>query len=767
MKKLLVFTILFLSSFKVSACGYSPYGEDIRYCLFNPKYFNYGQYYAFYYNNFAWGYDPMTDSFPDKINYEANILDWYNFTGKKVNIDKIIYFNNELKLTDIRANSQNAFLNYLYKNKKTQAINYFIYAKKCEGFNMLNSENSWERTEAGDRNTAAKFEGELINAYRNEKNKFLKRKYAFQCIRFGYYNANTELIRSVFAEEFQNSKRDYLYYWSLYFRSFTEEANGNFNDVAEIFANCPEKTFASQFYFSNKFNLKKALEFAKTPSQVANLYAYASPRVLDKNLEKLKIIYQNKPKFKALDFLLLREINKIEDWVYTPFYTNYSPSMEEGSYYYSESNESKVTTQTLRDRSAKDRLYAKEVLDFVSAIDFNKVDNPVLWKAAEIQLLFLTNQYDTALAKIDYFKDSYPKEKVTAEIEKIKALCITAKQAFGKAVITEEVHKIVEKNKADSRFLFALGRELEFKGNLLDGIALISVNSTFYHEIGSTADDVEWRGNRLLASSNLDVFYNYFDYLDFVYPANDLQIILNQLNQLPSEKKDNFVYATLLKDKNYLLDLLGTKYIREEKLNLALVTFRALNKNYWQENYNAWERGKYDEYMEFNENPFYTIKYTENFIEPKEKYFVNKLSITEHLIKYLRLANDIKRNDRDYYYFLVANCYLNMTDMGNSWMMRRFSSYSSYDNEFLNESYIDNLEYRTRNKTMQYYGLAYKTSKSDKFKALCLHMINFSQGYANTPNRLKMEYPQYSDELSSCYVLEDFFNSRNSMKKSR
>lgn len=759
MKKLLVFTILFLSNCKASACGYSPYGEDIRYCLFNPKYFNYNEYSGFYYNNFAWGYDSASDSFQDKIAYESNILDWYNYTDKKVDIDQIIYFNNELKLTDIHSGSDNEFLQFLYKNKKTSVIKYLIYAKKCEGFNISNYENSWERIEEDQKKSAGKFEKELVTAYTNEKDKLLKRKYAFQCIRLGFYNGNETLIQSVFASEFANSNKDYLYYWSLYFHCFTSEVTGNYNDVADIFANSLEKAFASQFYFSSKFNLDKALKFAKTQSEIANLYAYASARIVNKNLSNLKVIYQNKPNFKTLDFLLVREINKLEDWIYTPFYTNYSPSIEEGSYY-SESGESKITTHTLRERSAKDRLYAQEVLDFVSTVDFKKVDNPVLWKAAEIQLLFMTNQYDAGLLKIKAFENNYKNEKVRVQIEKIKALCLTARQVFGKAIITDEVKAIVDKNKSDSRFVFALGRELEFKGNLLDGIALIALNSTFYHEYSSSANDVEWRGNRLNTSSNLDVFYNYYDYLDFVYPARDLQILLNQMNTMSLGTKDDFIYSTLFKDKKYLIDLLGTKYIREEKLNMALVTFRSLPEDYWQQNYNAWERGKYDEYHSFDKNPFYVIPYTDNFIKPKETYFVNKLSITEHLVKYLKLANDVNRKDRDYYYFLVANCYLNMTDIGNSWMMRRFSSYSTYDDTYVNESYSDNLEYRTRSITKLYYQMAYKTSKSDKFRALSLHMVNFTQGYANTPNQLKIEYPQYNEELSSCLIFEDFFNSR-------
>jgi len=74
-------------------------------------------------------------------------------------------------------------------------------------------------------------------------------------------------------------------------------------------------------------------------------------------------------------------------------------------------------------------------------------------------------------------------------------------------------------------------------------------------------------------------------------------------------------------------------------------------------------------------------------------------------------------------------------------MMRRYNSFTSYSEAYLNESYIDNIEYRARKKTIEYYDLAYQYSKSDKFKALCLHMIDFSQMYNIKSNRLKKNTP--------------------------
>ncbi|MBK9224281.1 MAG: hypothetical protein IPO23_05880 [Flavobacterium sp.] len=111
-------------------------------------------------------------------------------------------------------------------------------------------------------------------------------------------------------------------------------------------------------------------------------------------------------------------------------------------------------------------MYAQQVLDFVNSVDCSKIDNVSLWKAAQIQLLFITRDYETCLQKIDVFVKKYSNEKIVTQIEKIKALCIISNQEVGKAIIKEEVKPIILKYLNDERFLFSLGRELEFRNSL-------------------------------------------------------------------------------------------------------------------------------------------------------------------------------------------------------------------------------------------------------------------------------------------------------------
>jgi hypothetical protein len=758
MKQFLVFIVLLASSFKSLACGYSPYGEDIRYSLLRPECFGYTHYKAFYYNANLWGFDNDQNTNNYRTNVDANILDWYNYTNKKVSIEAIEDFNYHLALTDIHSKSSNEFILYLYQTKKFDAIAYLKMAKNCETINNAFNEDSWERNEVSNTKGRIFLLNKLLQITQREQNPYFKRKYAFLTIRLAYYTGKKEVITTVFESNFNESKKDYVYNWSLFFYNFTTTGANSMINAANLMANCPEKTYASYYYFHENFKLEEALQQAKNKTEIATIYAYASVQKVDKNLDYLKEIYKNNPKSEILGFLLLREINKIEDWVYTPYYSNYSPSTE---YKYWGNDNDKITTQTLRTRSEKDRLYAQEVLNFIQSLDSKTTQNPLVWEAAQINLQFITRKYEDCLQQIVSFKKAHKEDKCLDEIEKIKALCLIAHQENGKAIIKPEIQNTILKFKNDERFIFALGRELEFKGNITDGLALISLLERNL-DTGYDASDVEWQANRIQTSGNLEVFYNYFDYLDFVYSAKDVQTIVDKLSLGFETDFQKTIYAKLLKDKDYLKDLLGTKYIRENQLDKALSTFKSIDKKYWFENYNAWERGNYGESYSFDQNPFYDFKYTENFIDHTEKFIVTKLSVTEHLIKYTNLAYNPKTKDRDYYYFLLANCYYNMSDYGNSWMMRRYSSSTSYYGQnFENESYIDEIEYRNRIKALAYYKLAYQYGKKDKFKALCLRMMDYAEKNTfSSSKRVATKFPHFSFDLSGCENLANYFKSR-------
>lgn len=754
MKKLTVFTIAFVTSiYQTLACGFSPYGEDIRFSFLSTKYFNYDKFSMFDYNANSFGYN-----YTYLNQYESNVYDWYNYVSRKVNIDEINQCINKLTLTDFQINSDNLFVQYLYKNKMHAAIDYLLMAKKCEDLNSFYSDDPWERNDSIQNKYPALI-NELNLKLNQEKQNYFQRKYAFLLIRLAYYSKDYSTIHSTFDAYFKTSTKDYLYYWALYFDLFTRKNIQN--DLTEIVLHSDEKRLAAFYYFKDKFNFKSALKEAKSDEEISAVYAFASLQKLDPNLDYLQQIYKHTSHSKILDFLLLRELNKIEDWVYTPYYTNFLPSIQFVNSYYT-SNDLQ-TVQILRSRSENDRLYADKVLQFVQQADLSKIDNQMLWKSIEIQLLFITRKWDDLFAKINAFQQQFSNEKVIEEIDKIKALAIIAQSSNSNAILDKTAEDIVSKYLYDAHFIFALGREMEFKGNHSDALAFIAYGNkhSFFTSNSLFPSSLSWRDHYNQNSGNLIYFFDYFDYIDFVYSADDLNNIIQQIQREPSDEFHQIIFIQINKDLNYLKDLLGTKYIRENNINKAYDVFKNINQKYWDENYNAWERDRYDERYSFLLNPFYDLKYTENFIDKKESFIVSKLSVTEHLIKYLSLANNPQTLNRSYYYFLVANCYLGMSQYGDAWMMRRFKSSTPYENNY-KDSYIDELEFRNANLAQEYYHLAYTNSDTPKFKALCLRMEEYAgHNIQSNYKKLKKEFPEYYSELSNCENLKSYFYSTN------
>lgn len=738
MKTWTLFIIAFLKINAALACGYYPEGEDVRFSFINHHHFPFPSYAAFNYNAYSFGFEEQDANIKDE-----NIASWFNYFQQRVDENSISTLLYNYSYSDLQ-NGDNEWLKYLRENNRTDVLKYLQFAKKCEDFNGTDVDyDPWERgSEVRNINRSALLK-ELVEACKSETNTYLQRRYAFLIIRLAYYDDNKTLIQEYFKKYFQ--EKDFLYYWALFFYCFTDEATST--DIANVLIHSPEKRYASYYYFRKRFKLDEALQNAKTNQEKANAYAFASVQKLDKSLDNLKAIYQYQPDAEVLGFLLLREVNKLEDWIYTPYYRNFNPSTT----YAEETN-----TMVLRKRSERDRLYAKEVLKFVLSVDLNKVKNPQLWQTLKIHLQFMTRDFEDAIIAIDKLHNSPIDNSYKQLLDQIKALCIVSLNPKQLIFQHEFIKSVIQKNITNKPFLFALGRELEFHGNITDGIALISfinrpnsndVNGDYYSRYNW---DLLWQGNRNMKSGNLRYFFNYFEYVDFVYSAESLKEITTRLEQSFSSDFEKYIYSQLLTDKHYLLDLLGMKYIRENQLETALNLYKSMDPTYWQNNYNGWERDVYDEeYYAFDKNPFYDFKHTPSNILHKDEFIVTKISILERLIRYQSYANDPHNQDRAYYAFLVGNCYYNMSTFGHAWMMRRFTS--SYYYSDTDESYIDQKEYSENILAQHYYNLGYQVATSPKMKALCLRMkIYAEEGWPTDFRELSKQYPEYYKELSSC-----------------
>lgn len=780
MKKLLVF-ILILVSKPIIGCGFHPLNEEFRYCFLRPQWFDLKSYTEFHYS--ANAFEPNFTY--DEFQAMPNELLWVKYCRNKVSFQSIREVLEALSYGDIKADSKNQMLQYLFKNKDDEAINYLKFAKNCEFFNTW-LDDPWERNMTMTLPQRTKLLNQAVKISKNIKNEDLKLRYAFLAIRLAFYNRDFEIIREIFDAIFQQIKeKNILYYWSLYFRTIAEPdtVKASFF-AAQVFVHAPDKRFMVMQHYNTQTNVLEVLKFAKTNIEKANVYFLAAIKKHDKSLDYIKKVYALQPNFHGLDLILLREVNKLEDWILTPYFSQFEPSVSGQNYW----DENENDFSNLQKRVISDRKYAQELLNFITKVDLREHHNQTLWKFSKAYLNYLTQNYETSLFLLDELKSKTKIDKEKQHIDLLRALVLTANQPKGEGVIMQEVKSIILNHKNHKKFIFAIGRELEYLGNTTDAALLYAkIERNYGNEEGYYGDENAsyWR-NKNAVGGYINFFSHYFDYLNVVYTPKQMEDLIENI-LINHTKKDVFsvyLYQNITTNVSQLYDLLGTKYIRINHLSKALANFKKVNQFYWNEAYSAWEKNE-DEYTlgnhVFDKNPFFELKYTPKFIPKQDSIRLNKKSIVNQLIRYINKAENPKEPNKDYYYFLVANGYFNMTYYGNSWMMRRY--YHSTNIQPI--AMVDDAEYFQCNSAKTYYLLALKHAKTEKFKALCLRMIGRCEKnrltynletkndieyenqneylFQNNPfyQDLKKNYANYYDDLmTNCASFENYFSAR-------
>ncbi|MEN9639774.1 MAG: hypothetical protein RLZZ262_1643 [Bacteroidota bacterium] len=768
MRNCLLF-ILILASSRVFACGFTPYGEETRFYLFLPSVFENETYSCFEFSTHEY-YQP--EDYTSEEFIRPNIDLWHSYCQKKVDHEAIKRAVYALGPNEIDEHSSNEMIRYLFDKNDKEALDYLRFAKNCESCNNF-SPDQWERED----NISTTKRSELVNKAlllaQGASNATIQRRYSFLAVRLAFYNQQNEVVQEVFNSVFSTSQKDVVYYWSLYFYSLSSSQSPSRNfELAQIFANAPDKRFSCHLHFNRKITLEQSLSFATSNIEKANvwlLYAIEKP---DKTLEYLEQVYALNPSHQGLNCLVMREVSKVEDYVLTPYYTLFEPAIFETQL---SDLENRSSFSAMMHRSELDRRYARRVLNFLNSADMRKVDNAEVWETAKAYMYFLVRDYDGSLEQINSLLKRKSNPALKVELEKLKAIVLTANQIKGRAVIPIRARATIELNKDDKMFLFALAKELEYLGNTTEAALLLS-QINVEDEYSS---EVFWRARKKGIHTWDEWLNHYTSYINVAYSPEQLQVLINDIqeNKDRTDSFSQFLYERVQGATNKLYDLLGTKYMRQNRLEFALDAFSKVDERYNTMTYTAW--GSY--YNVFEENPFVKIKYTPDFITYQDTIRLSKKTITKQLLEYLARAEDDNELDRDYYYFMVATAYYNMGFEGNSNSMRRMDWWYGQDLEYFD----DRNDFFQSNMAKKYYLLAMQHAATDRFKALCLRMVARcekhrlmdvydaydSYEYGNKYDsllstntylkQLKEIYPAYYDDLvSSCDNFKDYFDAR-------
>lgn len=748
MKKLLVFIALLLSSSVALACSYYPDSGEMRFSIFAMPGSLYKAYAPFNYTGSYFSYDEDSDA----INFavRANVELWQEYCNHKVDTTSIREAVYDLDERSIKNNPKNSMILYLLKAHDTEAINYLLFAKGVGIYNAFH-DDPWER--GGDwavnkRNSRIQQGLKSAAACKNED---IRVRYYFQLMRLGFYNQDSGLVQSVYDKYLSKRQLSSVVdYWCLYFLAAVQKdpVQKSFY-AAQAFYNAVDKRKNAVQMFDHTIDINSVLGLAVNNKQRAAILATYAVRRRDFSLGQIRQLYKADAGSDAVGFLLVREINKLEDWIFTPYYCCFGPEFRDEAEY----NGTVIKEQ----RIAQDRAYAAKLLAFVNTVNLKTVENPEVFIAAKAYLLFMVQDYAQCTSYcVQALTKLKNKPAFTEQVKMVQAMCLTANQQTGNAVLPESIKAFVveQYNNKNNRFIFAIARQLEFLGNTATAGMLYA-----------KFDNVIYGAEKKLAQGWWQYYEDYFSYLNHVYTAAQTQ---NLIAAFKKGGNDPFTkWLTSGAEYERLYELLGTKYIRENKLYPALAAFNKMEDKYRGANlYN---------------NPFYEFNYTPDFVPRRDSITLTKAGITKYLINCINKSADVKGKDRAYYAFLAGNCYYNMSQYGNSWIMRRYGWTSEPSNSIL----TDNAEYFSNNLAQHYYMLAYRLAKTRKLRALCLRMAahckhdellfkytggDFYNMYGNTDyyykamrenvytQKFKKLYPDYADHLfGGCYRYNEYF----------
>lgn len=711
--KFVLFTaLLTISISNVFSCGYYPYGEDVRYNFLKPHYIFPDNGDFFFYTSDLFSIDYTLDDIPP-AHFEENCTLWKNSLGNRFSSEQVydlIY----VKSTEELKTSREEIVQFLHQKDNLKFLNYLLFAKSISDLNGKTND-PWEMEDKVLLKNRKKAWEKALKKAKAEKDPDLKRRYAHLAIRLAFYNKDEAVVEQVYNQYFNDGVyNDAIDYWALFFKIQFEPSSPEKNvKVALIFMNSLEKRNAVINVGYDYFLRADMNAAANDEERIAVLFMAACTNSY-KSLDQLEQISDIDPSHPCLDFLALREINKLEDWILTPYYTKFNTN------YYGANYE---PAEEINDRIEEKREYGQEVLKWFLKLSDKRQTNQVWWKIMKdyCSVIVMKNQNLKSETIKTQINDGSISENQRLFLKKMYMLNVFMKDEDPE-VEDPYVRELLMSSEicSDQKLMIALAKELEMHQHT-NYAAIMFSKVNVYSENNYDGNYGYWKSPELAETLGDDYFYEYFMYLDATLTTTQVQSLINHIDyKKVNSDFDHWFYDRVKNEFTRFYDMLGTKYMRKDDLKSALSAFNQVNDTLWtSENY------PYRDYIGQNpfSNDFYGKSDSRHRKEVKGDY--TKPRIVAELIKQINLVNTSTGDKKAMAAFKVANCYRNMSFYGNSWMMRRYFWTFRANLTGLE----DDEEYFQCLKAQKYYEIAEENATKRDFKAISLIMNGLCQKY--------------------------------------
>jgi hypothetical protein len=651
-----------------------------------------------------------------EVNSYDNLNEWERYFDHKLDKEAIIKGFYRTSFLDFdKFLKDHTSKNYVPKNEleryilaspnKKELLQYFWFAKKCELIytGKYELENSWYQGEGfgNSEKDLQKMYQEAVDLYANTQDAFLKNRIGFQIVRLAFELGNPAQTNEMFETYMkydENSK--YIYYRAMERNATMLYKHGkkveSLQQFWQVFENLQDRK--SIVFLSLQRLPMLGLDLSNHLSE--NELVHFFQGFYGNHIAALQEILKINPNSTYAEVLAMRYFDSLHEMYF-------------GGNLYNEEDE------LVYDHLSKAETIVNNQLDNAT------VKNKELWSIFKGIIEIAKEDYEAATATFSktYNNKAYKNQAdIFAYVLKVLNVKEFDIYAMDRLFLELKGNKNLFNNHGVRGFYFRKISQLYAENDQKIIGQFLSYQSKHYSKNKVAKNDV--------LTTNFDAsnfFYEQHKYLE----EKDLLKLKELITAISRTELEHFIVSLLPKDnEDFINEMLGTYYLRENDLEEAIIYFIQIKKpkQFYREGIrNSLFSAAIREYFNINflqQSDRFHENYKDIFYAPEideDHYVDNKLLLAKTLMKLEALAEEDEVNAGAYYYML-GNAWYNLSELG--WFVNTLH-YLHYGNDGRNavKGYDDwsdedaAFDSGMLERATFYYDKATETTSSDEIKA--------------------------------------------------
>jgi len=701
------------------ACSFMPDNYELNFCMINAdivqrpdlSFLNYSTH---WYNYCDWEGE-------DEENLLQNCAEWQKYLGEKIRTQDIITILESTAPDDFlqayRTKNWGVFKNNSFIAallNKTTALKYMALAKKVE-FENEREEDPWTtdgywQEYISDSTAKSHIIKEAEVLLKNTKDTFLQQRYACQLIRLYDIEQSKERIIDIYQNCLKNQRTVVeLLILPKVINSYCCSRKGGAIADELSFRMFEEKNGRKMLAFEHLDNNTQA----KNQHQKAILQAVKTFRNPAPALAQLETLVQMEPNSQYLPLLLVREIQKLESWIFSPEILGMIPIHigEKEIRYYDMPYEKAINYA--QKNFEKDKKYLHRFRQFVETLSDESMPKD-LFHILTAYTCIMDNDFAAAQKHLQQTSDKIPAIQLEQK-KMMQIIVITHLEPLRSLSTRQKLAQLLQTLPLPSNPNHAIeyGIEASDCGEKYDNRSeLYRYLSRHFQKQGDllVAGLLEQKivNNRLTHFEQSD-YYQKIGFWDNYGTMADVDTLLTFKHKKNKTAFEQWLTPTKWASDNALYDLKGTMAFRQDDFKTAYETFKKIPQNFWNTTY---------DFAECLNTPSLTYNPQFDTLTVHKQYTVNKTVWVKEAYDIQEQLKTAQGTQRAKLCLQMGNVIYNTSINKRCWMMTSYGwHYFEPSLNILNECCYQpktKINYQTIDKSQKYYSEALKNAGKDQ-----------------------------------------------------